>query len=63
MNGQQMIKAGLIKPVSEDTYITDDNRTIHSTYIGRRKVTLRWKVDNIDFLYRNLYEAYHDLKY
>ena len=62
MNTNELIKAGNIIAVGFD-YLTDDGRVIKRVYTGRRGTTLRWKADNEDYLYRNLFEAYHQLHY
>lgn len=60
MTTQKMIANGLLIPEGYD-YRTDDGRLIKRVYIGR--TTTKWKVDGIDFLYRSLWEAYHDCQY
>lgn len=59
---KSLIAAGNLRPNGYD-YETDDGRVILRIYAGRRGTTTRWRVEGDPFLYRDLWCAYHGLKY
>ena len=60
MTTKTLIKDGKLVKEGND-YRTNDGRLIERVLVGRS--TTKWKVQGIDYLYRDLWCAYYDNKF